>query len=87
MRVPFFGNPPRPDDWKGWMQYIVGGFTEISQTAEESVEVIIDDFTYTGTLTKTRTFDVDAATLDDVRQVLGTLIDDVKARGQKAGNQ
>jgi hypothetical protein len=69
------------------MQYIVGGFTEISQTAEESVEVIIDDFTYTGTLTKTRTFDVDAATLDDVRQVLGTLIDDVKARGQKAGNQ
>ena len=53
---------------------------ELENKEFESVETIFDGFTVTN-VTETRTLDAATATLADLRNFVGTLVQDVKRRG------
>jgi phosphoserine phosphatase len=57
----------------------------IERATAEDVEAVIGEYKVTGLIEplKLRTFDAAAATTDEIRQVLATLIDDIKRGGQK----
>lgn len=64
-------------------QWATECFRQIESATAEDIEAVVADFTVTGTLTELRTIDAGTATLAQVRDVLCTLISDIKKRGQK----
>lgn len=67
--------PPRsddPEDWKDWVEEV-----------ERTMNTLIDDTdAYTPTnVTPTNTYDADATTVDELADVLGTLIAELQAKG------
>ena len=69
--------PPRgndPDDWKDWAEQV-----------ERVINLILagSASTYTASnVTPDRTFDANATSLDELADVLGTLISDLRTTGQ-----
>jgi tripartite-type tricarboxylate transporter receptor subunit TctC len=47
------------------------------------VQEVLAEFSTTGSFTETRTFNASSATLGDLRNVLATMISDIKKKGQK----
>lgn len=56
---------------------------EIERASYEEIAEVADAFTISGTLTETRTLDVDSPSSANLAAVLGTLIADLKRRGTK----
>lgn len=70
------GNSPEAKlDW------IIDAIRQIELASQEETTQIFDSYSFTDTLTETRTFDVSSATLSEIRSVLATLIDDHQRRG------
>jgi hypothetical protein len=75
-----FGSPLQASDFPRW---VTEALREIESASAEDVEATLSEFSYTGALTEVRTFDAATATATDLRNVLATLISDIKKRGQK----
>lgn len=56
---------------------------DIERASREGIENVADSFSITGTLTETRSLDVDTPSIANIAAVLGTLISDLKKRGAK----
>lgn len=81
MRRFAFGSPtPGQGAFERWAAQAL---REIELASAEDIEAVLGEFTVTGTITETRTFDAATATANDLRNVLATLINDIKKRGQK----
>lgn len=81
MRRLVLGDPlPIPGGFEKWIE---NALREIERASVEDMEAIISEFSTTGAFTETRTFNAATATLGDLRNVLATLISDIKKRGQK----
>lgn len=65
--------------WKKWAEQC---FAELERASQEDVAAVAADFTVTN-LTELRSFDASTATLADVCNVLGTLLEDLQNRGSK----
>lgn len=65
--------------------YNQGDMIRLVNTIEQlliRIDQIIQEGYSTSNVTTTRSFDANATTLDEVADVLGTLIEDMKARGR-----
>lgn len=80
MRLLFVGNPPRGGDQKSFNDWVAKCMAEIAQASSEAAETVADSYTIAN-LTELRTLDCATATLGDVRNVLGTFLNDLKKRG------
>ncbi|MFA5951553.1 MAG: hypothetical protein WC807_14840 [Hyphomicrobium sp.] len=78
MRVLFLGQPLNNDDFARWA---LEAFREIERASYEDIAEVADAYTVTGTLTETRSLDVDTPTAANIAAVLGTLLTDLKKRG------
>lgn len=58
-------------------------FQQIERATAEDIETVLSEYSTTGTVTELRTFNAATATASDLRNVLATLIQDIKKRGQK----
>lgn len=67
----------------GFEQWVKDALQQIEQATAEDIEAVISEFSVTGTLTELRTFNAGTATATDLRNVLATMISDIKKRGQK----
>lgn len=74
-----FGSPLPKQELK-WM---MDSLREIERASIEDIETVVGELDVTGTVTETRTLDVDTATATDIANFLATFISDVKKRGQK----
>lgn len=63
--------------------YVNECFKEIEKASYEDVEEAVADFTITGVLTERRTIDAGTGTLAHLRDLVCTLISDIKKQGQK----
>lgn len=79
MRVLVFGDP-LPQDFERWA---TEALREIERASVEDIEAVLGEFSITGTLTEVRTFDAGTADVTVLRNVLATMISDIKKRGQK----
>lgn len=81
MRPVVLGQPAskQPEAWKKWVEQC---FAELERASQEDMAAVAADFTVTNH-TATRSLDAAAATLDDVRNVLATLLEDLQNRGMK----
>lgn len=77
MRQLNFGTPPR--DTEGKIDWIVRALRQIESASRDNTDEIWDDYTVTNH-TDTRTFDANSTTVDELADVVGTLIDDYKNR-------
>ena len=82
MRQVSLGTPVNPSDDKLFRQWVMAALAEIELASYDDINVAINDFSVTN-YTKLRTLDGTAGTLADVKNVLCTLIADIKARGMK----
>jgi len=80
MRRLYRGAPLTGPDFVRWA---TDALREIENASAEDIEVVVGDFTVTGSYTETRTLDASTATLDDLRAFVATLISDIKDRGGK----
>lgn len=72
------GSPNGPND----MNWVYNALRKIEEASRDpSAERIADDFTIEGTLTETKSLDVDSADASDIRAFLGTLVTAFKRRG------
>lgn len=76
-----FGSPGAGQ--QAFQQWAQQAFQTIEQATSEDVEATLSEFSYTGTLTEARTFNAGTATVTEIRNVLATMISDIKKRGQK----
>lgn len=67
----------------GSMTDIQRALRDIERASREGIENVADSFSITGTLTETRSLNVDTPSLANIAAVLGTLISDLKKRGAK----
>lgn len=72
------GTPGGPQDI-GWAHRALKA---IERASYEDIEQVMDDYTIEGTFTPTRTLDGGAATLDELRAFIATLVQDLQKRGQ-----
>jgi hypothetical protein len=73
------GAPADPND----VRWVIASLREIERASRIGGDTIADGFTIVGTLTETRTLDVDTPTVANIAAVLATLLTDMKRRGQK----
>lgn len=67
------------------IQYLMAAVRELAEASHDQItEEIADAYTVTN-LTETRSLDCDTATLAQLCDVVGTLINDMKKRGVKRG--
>lgn len=67
------------------MDYVINALRQISDASHDQItDAIADAYTVTN-LTETRSLDCNTATLDDLRNVVGTLLNDMQNRGVKRG--
>lgn len=78
MRRLTLGRPSGSEDI-GWAHRAL---KEIERASIEDIEQVMDDYTIEGTFTETRTLDGGAATLDELRAFVATLVQDLQKRGQ-----
>ena len=71
--------PGRENDW------MMNALREFERASKEENYDVADKFTITGLTTPVYTLDVATATASDVAAVLGTLLMDMKKRGQNRG--
>lgn len=80
MRPLDLGSPPvNSGDYKRWVEEAL---RQIQEASYEGLETVAQDFTATN-YTISRTLDASAATLDELRQVVATLLVDMKNLGVK----
>lgn len=72
------GNSP-----EAFMEWVRVALKEIERASYEDIAEVADGYTITGTLTETRDLDVTTPSTANIAAVLGTLITDIKRRGQK----
>lgn len=65
------------------MQWVRDALHEIERASYEDIAEVADGYTITGTFTETRNLNVATPTAANIAAVLGTLITDIKRRGQK----
>jgi hypothetical protein len=70
-------------DDEAFRQWVIACFQQIENASWEDIAEVADGYTITGTLTETRTLDVATPSTANIAAVLGTLITDLKRRGQK----
>lgn len=66
----------------GFERWATEALREIERASAEDVEAVLSEFTVSN-ITETRTLDASAATLDDLRNFVATMVDDIQKRGQK----
>lgn len=67
----------------GFETWVIEALRQLEDATAEDIEAVISEFSVTGTLTEQRTFNAGTATATDLRNVLATMISDIKKRGQK----
>lgn len=83
MRPLNIGRPPRNGTVEQRLTFIENALMEISRASRDIDAMRISDSFTPSNVTKTRTFDANSTTLAEIADVLGTLIEDMKTRGQK----
>jgi len=83
MRPVFLGNAPHEGGIEDKVRWIMRALTEIEQASRAEGLTISDGYTLTDPVTALRTFDPATATAQNVADVLGTLLMDMKNRGEK----
>jgi hypothetical protein len=68
---------------EAFMEWVRLCLIEIERASYEDIAEVADGYTITGTLTETRDLDVSTPSTANIAAVLGTLITDIKRRGQK----
>lgn len=79
MRPVSLGSPLKDGD----LHWMMRALREIENASYEDTSEVADAFTISGTLTETRTLDVDSPTASNIAAVLATFIADLKRRGTK----
>lgn len=80
MRRLALGNPLPGNN--GFERWATDALREIERASAEDVEAVLSEFTVTE-FTATRTLDASTATLDDLKNFVATMVDDIQKRGQK----
>lgn len=81
MRPVHLGPVPQSDKEK--LNWCVAAIQEIARSSQTADPNVVADSFRVSNVTPTRLLDADATTLGEVADVVGTLLQDLKRRGQK----
>lgn len=79
MRPVNLGTPPINADTETKLDWVIQSLQEIERASQQQNEAFFDEFT-ADNVTESRSFDADTATVAQLSDVVGTLIDDIKNR-------
>lgn len=78
------GDPAFARSTEDKVDWLVSAMFKVAKWAKDNdISVLADAFSYSGTLTELRALPADTGTADDVRNVLATLLSDLRERGSK----
>lgn len=75
--------PPLDVDERRFRQWVIECIRELTRAAAQNTEKMFDEFSNTGVVTESRILPAATGSLAEVRNVVGTLLRDVKRRGKK----